>query len=448
MRALLDGQGLQDDPTPQPSPVLLNLTPPAQPGSVQYMVARVLQEQQAGDLILITTIAPQWPAEMERLLREGFALSISEIEICELIADGLNPAAIAEARRSALATVRTQIKKVMAKTHCGSQAELVRLLHSVMRVADQEAENAKQRPITPERETLFALADRTMPLREFGDPSGYPIVYFHGMLDGIPIRKSFEAELIRHNLRLICPVRPYFGFATGAKGTPRSAPERFGQDVAKMITDMDLKQPILVGYMAGAIYAHGVAAALPNGALRGMLNVSAAVPILSNKQFANMSRRQRLVAYTARFTPSILPFVIRAGISQMDRGGATTFMESLYENRPFDMAVASDPDVRDTILEGYRFTVQQGHKAFEIDSHVIVNDWSALVDASTVPVRLLHGEHDPACDVAAVREFAQRYGHRTSIEVLPETGQLILYKYPEKVIAELCAIRDHGVVLN
>lgn len=411
-----------------------------------YMVARILPERHGSDVILITTISPVWPPAMARLLKEGFALSVSEVAICELVADGLNPAAIAEARNSALATVRTQIKKIMGKTHCGSQAELVRLLHSVMRVADQEDQRDSESGNTAERETIISLSDRTMPVEHFGDPNGYPVIFFHGMLDGIAIPRAFQAELKRHKLRMICPIRPFFGFAPGASGHPRTAPQRFGVDVATMIEQMGLKNPILLGYMGGMIYAHGVAATLPSGTIRGILGVSSAVPIVGMSQFSSMSRRQRLVGYTARYTPRILPFVVRAGISQMDRGGARTFLHSLYENAPDDLPLTADPETRDTILAGYRFTVQQGHRAFEIDSHTIVQNWSHLIDGSDVKIRLLHGISDPASDVTAVRAFAKRYPKRVSLDVLDQTGQLILYKYPSRVIAELCAIRDHGVV--
>lgn len=431
-----------------PAPVLVNLPSQNDPGEVIYMVARVLQEQGQEDLILITAISPEWPRAMARLLREGFSLSASEIEICELIADGMNPASIAKARRSALATVRTQIKKILAKTRCGSQAEVVRLLHSVMRVADQEETSNLAQSTIPERQTLFKLSARTMPVQEFGDPKGYPVIFFHGMLDGIPIRPAFEKKLRYNNLRLICPIRPYFGVAEPAEGTPLSANQRFAQDVTLMIETMQINRPILWGYMGGAMYAHGLAATLPQGSIKGILGTASAVPILSSKQFRNMSRRQRLVAFTARYTPRILPFVVRAGISQMDQGGADTFVQSLYESAPHDRKIALDPEVRDFILEGLRFTVQQGHKAFEIDSHNIVTDWSALVEGSDTPIRLLHGEHDPACDVSALRDFAVKYASRTSLEVLSDTGQLILYKYPEKVIAELCNIRDKGVRLR
>ena len=431
-------------PDAPPAPLVLHMTPRhGDPGPL-YMVARALPEHAAEALVLITRITPDWPPAMARLLREGFALSPTEIEICEHVADGHGPAEIASLRENSVATVRTQLKKVMGKTRCSSQAELVRLLHSVMRVADQESA-AQARSWSQARQvTKIELADRDMPIEHYGDPTGYPVIFLHGMLDGNSMTHSFQALLKKHNLRLICPVRPFFGKAEGSKVPPRDAPRQFARDVAQMVETLDLQPPVLVGHMAGALYAYAVAGAMAPAKLRGILNISGGVPIVSRRQFATMSRRQQLVAYTARYTPSILPFVLRAGINQIDSGGERQFLNSLYENAPHDQALIADPDLRDLILTGYRFTIEQGHRAFEVDSHNVVHDWSDLVDSSTVPVRLLHGISDPVVSAASVRTFAARRDNRVTLEVMEETGQLLLYQHPAKVIQEICALRDGG----
>ena len=429
-------------PDAPPAPLVLHMTPPDTDAATLYMVARALPEQADDALVLITRITPDWPAAMPRLLREGFALSPSEIEICEHVAEGHGPAEIAALRESALATVRTQLKSTMSKTRCSSQAELVRLLHSVMRVADQETGGSARSWSRAKQVTTMALPDSDMLLEHYGDPTGYPVIFFHGMLDGNSMTLAFQKELERHNLRMICPVRPHFGKAPGSSVPPGDVPQAFAHDVTRMIRELRLKKPILLGHMAGALYAYATAGMMQSAELRGILNVSGGVPIVSRKQFATMSRRQQLVAYTARYTPTILPFVLRAGINQIDSGGERRFLNSLYENAPHDQMLIADPDLRDLILSGYRFTIEQGHRAFEIDSHNVVHDWSHLVDSSTVPVRLLHGVSDPVVSAKSVRKFAKQRDNRVKLEVMENTGQLVLYQHPMRVIEEICALRD------
>lgn len=425
-----------------PAPLVLPVIPKTALETPLYMVARPISDKPQDGCILLTKITPDWPPEMARLLQKGFGLTDAEVEICEGVADGKGPAEIAQGRGNALATVRTQLKNLMGKTRCSTQAELVRLLHSIMRVADQDPGLPARQWSASERVTSFALPDRQMMIEHYGDPDGYPVVFFHGMLDGNSMTYAFQAELRRHNLRLICPVRPWFGAAPGSVGPPETAAQRFGADIAQLLRGLEVKKPIFLGHMAGALYAFASAAALDDNPPRGIVNVAGGVPIVSLNQFSSMSRRQRLVAYTARYTPAILPFVVRAGISQMDNGGNRAFLHSLYESTPDDMQILADPEIRDLVLSGYRFTVQQGHKAFEVDGHNVVRDWSALADATKVPVKLLHGASDPVVSAESVRAFAAHRGNRISLEVMDGAGQLLLYKHHKKVIAALCAMRD------
>ena len=41
--------------------------------------------------------------------------------------------------------------------------------------------------------------------------------------------------------------------------------------------------------------------------------------------------------------PRLLPFVLRAGISQITSGGTDMFMRSLYAKAPIDLALLDDP---------------------------------------------------------------------------------------------------------
>lgn len=57
-----------------------------------------------------------------------FGLTAAELELTELISQGLTNAQIAERRARALDTVRTQVKSVLAKTGSANRTQLVRLL--------------------------------------------------------------------------------------------------------------------------------------------------------------------------------------------------------------------------------------------------------------------------------------------------------------------------------
>ncbi len=68
---------------------------------------------------------------LEGRLRDLFGLSRGEALLAVRLSEGMSPADIADERRVALTTVRTQIKSVAAKLGCGRQSEIVAIVKSL-----------------------------------------------------------------------------------------------------------------------------------------------------------------------------------------------------------------------------------------------------------------------------------------------------------------------------
>ncbi len=285
------------------------------------------------------------------------------------------------------------------------------------------------------------VGTRRLDVELHGPEDGDPVIFLHGMLDGTALTRKSQELLSGHNLRFICPHRPSFGQSDPDPGDFSDAPQRFAGDLKQICGQLGVSDPVLVGHMAGSVYAFAAAAVCDP---RAVVCVSGGVPITSRQQISAMTRRQRLVAFTALHAPNMLPYVLRAGIHQLKNGGDKRFMTSLYENAPVDFAVTQDPEIRWLILDGYQFSVRQGHQAFEIDSQQVVRDWSHLVEASQAPVHLFHGAHDSVVTVESVRAFAGRLGERARVTVLEASGQLLFYKEPRVVLERLRHIFDQS----
>jgi pimeloyl-ACP methyl ester carboxylesterase len=397
-------------------------------GRTHFLLARPITDREGQSLVLVEPLHGEWTPEMGALLTKAFELTEAETEVAANLAEGLSPKEIADRRGVSVLTVRTQIKALLAKTGAAGQTDLVRLLASVSRVVDRTLEDdAPARPAV-----CITAKGREIPIELMGSQSGFPVLFLHGMLDGCSATPRIELALNQHRLRVIAPVRPGFGTAPAHRGHPSTGPRRFAEDIEGLLDRLRLRQVVLLGHMAGALYAFAVAERLGDR-VAGIVNVAGTVPIVSTAQLATMSRRQRVVAYTARYAPAALPFVLRAGIRQLDFNGERSFMRALYESSPLDLATIEDPDVYRSLRRGYRFTVAQGHRAFEADGYHAVRDWSEMASASTVPVTLIHGRHDPVVDAASVEDFAQRLGPRAKVRILDDCGQLVLYHAPEAV---------------
>jgi pimeloyl-ACP methyl ester carboxylesterase/DNA-binding CsgD family transcriptional regulator len=425
-----------EEPGDAPAFRLLRLT---LEGKTHYLIARPITDREGQRLILVEPLQGEWTPETSQLLASTFGMTDAETAVAAGLAEGLAPKELAERRGVSVLTVRAQIKSILAKTGASGQSDLVRLLASLSRAVDRTREDdAKARPVV-----CITPRGREIPVELSGAPRGFPVLFVHGMLDGCSATPRIELALDRHNLRLIAPVRPGFGTAAARKDHVSTAPQRFAEDVEGLLDRLRVRQVVLLGHMAGALYAFAIAERLGDR-VAGIVNVAGTVPIVSNAQFATMSRRQRLVAYTARYAPAALPFVLRAGIRQLDFDGERSFMTALYESSPLDLEMIRDPDVYRSLRRGYRFTVAQGHKAFEADGYHVVRDWSRLAEASTAPVTLIHGRHDPVVTAAFVEDFARRLGPRAQVTLLDDCGQLVLYRAPELVCEALAAYRARG----
>lgn len=404
-----------------------------------FMLAETLANGDSETLILVNQVTSSWHESVGRMLAESLGLSAAEVQIAECLVEGADIAAIAARRSSSVNTVRTQVKSLLSKTGVNTQTELVRLLVSINGAVDRPG---AARPHVRRGQTFrFRQRDgRMMLYHRFGPEGGRPFVMFHGMLDGCDLTER-TVDLLHHNdVTIYAPERPFFGSAASDEGGVATAPDRLAGNVADLLDHLGIDTAGLLGHMAGSVYAFAAAARLGPRA-SAIICIAGGVPILSSEQFATMSPRQRLVAYTARYTPKLLPFVLRAGIRQLDFGGEEKFMRALYENSPPDLETIADEETARVIASGYHFSIAQGHRAFEIDSYQVVRDWAWRVDASEAPVILVHGRHDPVVSVGSVEDFAARLGQRARLIVDDDAGQLLLYRNPDVLVSALAALR-------
>ncbi|MCC5992983.1 MAG: alpha/beta fold hydrolase [Rhodobacteraceae bacterium] len=402
----------------------------------RYLIARQITQPEDDKLVLLEEMESSWTPMLAHMLQASFSLSVREVEIVEALSAGQTLAELSAMTGRQVSTLRTQLKSILRKTSTRSQAQLVRLVLSMASHAG--AQPAAPEGLDPEAE-FFTLPDgRILPYATFGPATGRPVLFVHGMLDGYSFLQDLDMLLSRAQLRIIAPERQGFGRAKLAS-TAEEAPDRFVADICALLDAMGIADLPVVGHMSGAVYAFAMAAYAPQR-VRGVINVSGGVPIISLQQFRHMSARQRTVAFTARFAPAALPLVLHAGIRQIASGGIEAFVHSLYEGSMCDSVALSDPRIRARIIEGVRFATAQGYKGFEIDSFHVVRDWSEVIAASQCPVALIHGAHDPVVSVTSVQHLATRLGPRCTPIIAPLHGQTVLYAQPALLIEALVAM--------
>ncbi|MCO5145820.1 MAG: alpha/beta fold hydrolase [Aquamicrobium sp.] len=422
----------------EPPGRLLTVTRVLSPKDGTTPIIALTRAPMIGDrpVALLSVADIEWSERIGELLRQVFGLTPAECEIARGIIAGFPLDRLARERGRSEQTVKTQAKSVLRKLELRNQAELVRMIAGLMQMdAAPELLSPAGRIGGDGRTTIMLGGTRLLDVSVIGPLGGRPVLFLHGMLDGHGITRAARSLLDERNIRLICPVRPNFD-RSSPDGDAPGAPERFASDIEATLDHLGISSCPVIGHMAGSVYAFAAAARLGRR-ITHIVNIAGGVPIVSTSQFAIMTPRQRVVAHTARFAPKLLPLVLRAGIALLDSGGDRAFMKALYASAPVDFNVASHPEVFAILRNGYRFTVAQGHRAFEIDAHQVVQDWTAVVESSDQKVMLLHGCHDPVVGMQTVRNFAARLGDRAELVEHPTQGQLLFYADPGFVLDAL-----------
>jgi pimeloyl-ACP methyl ester carboxylesterase/DNA-binding CsgD family transcriptional regulator len=403
----------------------------------RHLMARLVQAPTAAGgtrlLLAIEALEYRWSQRAEAMLTASFSLSRAEVEIVRHLLAGLSLRDIAVQTGRSEHTIRNQSKAVLAKTGAPGQVDLIRL---VVYLINQDSRGRGRRAAAPAlaRTIMQMRSGKAMQLYSMGPPDGVPVIFIHGMLEGPAALEMHHDRLVAEGFHVLMPVRP--GYGQSEPGLrPRATIDLLESHVAELIEARGLRRPVLLGNLGGSLFAHVLACRLSDR-VAGAVTCSGPSPITRISQFAQMAPRQRVVAYTARFAPALLPTVLRAGIAQIDGTEIDEFMAALFKPGTHEHAMIVRLGVAETMQAGFRFSVEQGAVGFGTDSHFIVRDWSREITGATPRVINLKGEFDTIAPAANMQE-AMRDLPNVEVRVVPGTGQLLIYEAPDTVIGAL-----------
>jgi len=413
------------------SPVILRVSP----------VTAAAEAEATRPLALVVSTELVWPEGFQTTVQDAFGLTTAEVEIVRGVTLGLPLRDIATARRRSLETVRTQVRSVLAKTETHSQAELVRVVLGLLDVALIPYEG---QGVTPPLTTLEPRPwneirgpdGRRLTWIEFGDPSGAAVLYMH--LDFGLIRWPAAAELMaaQRGLRVIVPVRAGYG---RTEALPKGVDHLIGvaRDYATVLDHLGARDSIALPLGADLRFALQLSLTRPD-LVRGIVGAACQLPLKTAAQYERMDKWQRFILANARYAPKVLPFLVQAGFSLARRLGKEAFFRQVNGGSPADMEAFDRAEVRAAILEGSEVCLSRiwsAHAAFSAECIGSEKDWSALVQAAKVPVRLFQGDQDPQSPAVTIRELAADYPH-VDICFLPDTGQLLfMTEWPAVLVA-------------
>lgn len=405
---------------------------------------RVIRDTDHAPYVIVISSDIQWPTGFTSMLQSAFEFTPVESEVVRALTEGRTLQEIAEARGRSIDTIRAQLKSIMSKTETRSQTELVRLTLSTMEIAQYTAtasNNTKDisrgyGSLEPRPFQTLRLADgRRMDFLILGDANGTPLIY--SPLDYGLTRwpASAEAEAARRGIKIIVPVRAGFGPSTSLpKHTPYVS--QLCEDYAALMDHLGVeKAPFLTLGGDTHIAAHFNTA--HSGRLTALVACAGVLPLTRSEQYDRMDKWHRFILAGARYTPHLLPFMVKAGFALAKRLGKPGFLKAVYGKSDADMFITADVEVLEALVVGSEVALSEKHSAHDAFSREVIahetTDWTLdiLSFKDKIPLILMNGLQDPQVPPETLAEFKRDYPW-IAFDVFPDGGQLLFFaKWPQ-----------------
>ncbi|PVA07024.1 alpha/beta fold hydrolase [Thalassorhabdomicrobium marinisediminis] len=411
-----------------------------------------LRRAETGDgesYVLVISSDVHWPDGFSDMLRGAFDLTPAEADVLRLLTRGQTLQQIAETRSRSLDTVRAQLKSIMAKTETRSQTELVRLTLSTLEIthfshqatrAETELSRGYDRlaPLPFQRLTL--PDGRRMDFLILGDTAGRPLLY--SPLDYGLVRwpASAEAEAARRGIRVIVPVRAGYG---SSDPIPRAAPyvPQLCDDLAALLDHLGVaRAPFLT--LGGDSHIAARFNSLHPERMTALVACAGVLPLTRTEHYERMDKWHRFILAGARFTPHLLPFMVKAGFALAHKLGKVGFLKAVYSKSRADMHAIADAEIREALLVGSDVALSDTHSAHDAFAREVIahetTDWTDAVRdlEDRVPVTFMNGLQDPQVAPETLADFKQDYPW-IDFEVFPDAGQLLFFANWQAVLDRL-----------
>lgn len=421
LRAKLDADGARD--------TLIAQIPDRFGIQRQVRVCPVVHDEMVSGFIAYAVMT-KLAAETRIYLREQYGLTLSEIEILQLVMQRHALEQVAEIRGGKLNTVRTHVSRINSKLGCHS---LVEAVSTVMEISNALKLRSPQTPELPDadentaRRISLETPGTCVEYRRYGSSSGHPVVVLHSIEYGyIPSQKMIEAARARH-LNLIFPVRPGFGETTAASTLDGAA-----DVMAEFIRVLKLEDVTLVGLSTAAPLAllvqHRNARIGQTLLVNYGLNVADKLKGIQPRWIRGLLRMA--LNSTASFT-----FGVRTLYSMLRTFGGQRFYRMLYRNQSSDLAYVEDHLDQFAVMANYIAQCDRTSARLDIQSAFMPNpDLEAILSRNSA-IRVINGAQQHGVGPEETQADAERLG--LEFRLVEHPGRNWMFQHPEALFSEM-----------
>ncbi len=269
----------------------------------------------------------------------------------------------------------------------------------------------------PRVDTTMTLSDaRRLAYAEWGEPAGYPMIFFHGSPSGRLLHHPDPQ--VYEGVRWITVDRPGYG---GSERQPRRRLLDWPQDVAALADHLGLETFGVVGLSGGGPHALVCAHAMPRRVRRAA--IVSGMGILTPETLRRLFPERRLGVRIARWTPWLLrPLIaLTANPHHAERAHARVVAQC-----PSDRSILLRPDVREMLIANWTDANGSGLHGFASDACIFARPWGFDPAAIQTSLRFWHGDSDESVPIDMARALASTVPN-ASLEVISGAGHFLFF---------------------
>jgi len=224
----------------------------------------------------------------------------------------------------------------------------------------------------------------TLSFAEYGDPTGIPIIGFHGTPGSRLALQVISEAAEANNLRVIAVDRPGYG-----RSDPMSKPSfsRYINDIAELADALLLSKFIAWGTSGGGPFALASAAVLPKRVISVGI-VSGIGPLKNRHSVKEMIAANRIMFSISRISPVVGGFIISRMIKTSLPG-----MKAQVRNGT-SPSTNITPQTFAIIQSDQEEAIQNGGKGICFDMTLLWQKWDFKLADIEAPVHVWHGDKD------------------------------------------------------
>lgn len=280
---------------------------------------------------------------------------------------------------------------------------------------------------------LIRLTDgRRLGYAEYGDPSGRPVLFFHGLGTTRLVCPPDETAARELGVRLIAVDRPGIGISDSLPG--RSLLD-WPLDVAQLVDRLAIDRFAVVGWSGGGPYAAACGYRMQQR-VSAVGMVSAPAPLVGAPGADYLRRFDRNAARAAGRAPWMIRLALWHWGRPQRRDPVRYFEESLAAMGAADQQVLAEPVLRGRMIANSAELYRQGGRGMYDEALVLARRWGFDLADLSVPVYIWHGVGDDVIPLSMARYLARSIpGAR--VKLYADDGHHLLYRHWPEILAAL-----------